>query len=121
MAAGPIPGDVRQGLYLRCGGYCDWCGHVLTSFDAHHRLLRSRGGKNTLDNLVAVCSYPCHHDSIHAYPAIATERGFMVPAGHDPADIPLVFPGGYVVILTRDGGVIEYTGDSTSRKGEATP
>lgn len=119
MAAGPIPSKVRERLYLRCGGYCDWCGHVLTAFDAHHRKLRSRGGSNDLENLVAVC--PGCHNTIHDYPALATERGFMVYAGKNPADIPLVFPGGHRVILTRDGGVVQYTGDSTSRKGEATP
>jgi len=35
--------------------------------DPHHRLMRSQGGKDSLDNLISVCR--AHHDWIHAHPA----------------------------------------------------
>ena len=43
---------LREKVLTRCGGYCELCGFGLNdTFALHHRKLRSRGGKDTLDNL----------------------------------------------------------------------
>lgn len=42
----------------------------------HHRKRRSQGGPNTMENLLAVCSY-CH-DKIHANPKWAYDKGLMI-------------------------------------------
>lgn len=42
----------------------------------HHRRLRSQGGGNEPENLLAVCA-PCH-DHIHRNPAESYERGWLL-------------------------------------------
>lgn len=42
---------------------------------AHHILPRSRGGKDTVENLLVVCAR--HHLWIHAHPRLASERGWL--------------------------------------------
>ena len=71
----------------------------------HHRKLRSRGGKDTPSNLLWV-HHGCHNldsDSIHARPAFATDKGWMVPSWREPNDWPLFKPDGSVVLLQDDG------------------
>lgn len=58
--------DVRPALDERCGGACELCGKGLGVlpdgsfvFDAHHRVQRSLGGDDSLENLAALCR-PCH-------------------------------------------------------------
>lgn len=43
--------------------------------DPHHALMRSQGGKDTLDDLIAVCR--AHHDHIHANPAQSYSLGLL--------------------------------------------
>lgn len=89
-----MPADVRAGVYARAQGMCDYCGAPLNpdAWDCHHRQLRSRGGKDTPENLVAL--HPgCHHDRVHAFPITATLAGFMVPSWADPADVPILRHG----------------------------
>jgi 5-methylcytosine-specific restriction endonuclease McrA len=38
---------------------CEWCGK--TSVDIHHLTARSRGGKDVIENLAALCR-DCHHE-----------------------------------------------------------
>lgn len=42
----------------------------------HHRLMRSQLGKDTPDNLLAVCR-PCH-DYIHQHPAESYAAGWLI-------------------------------------------
>jgi hypothetical protein len=42
----------------------------------HHRLMRSQGGKHTVENLLDVCA-TCHAH-IHAHPEQAYERGWLL-------------------------------------------
>lgn len=68
---------VKSQIVARSNGQCearlDGCagaGHHL-----HHVLRRSQGGKETVDNLIHVC-WTCHN-TIHANPADALERGLL--------------------------------------------
>ena len=74
-----IPKTVRAKVVARSGGKCeaacsDSCqekgGHL------HHKLMRSQGGKHTVDNLIDVC-LACH-GHIHAQPKWSYEHGFLV-------------------------------------------
>jgi hypothetical protein len=69
----PIPKSVKLALLRRSQGYCEIMlpGCTVFGSDPHHRKLRSRGGSNTLDNLLLACR-PCH-DRITAM-AVGTER-----------------------------------------------
>ena len=84
-----LPKKLRTAVYERAGGLCDCCGEWMDpeTFDVHHRQLRSRGGKHTIENLVALKHE--HHMWVHQHPAEATERGLMVSAYADPATIPV--------------------------------
>jgi hypothetical protein len=65
----------------RCGGICEVC-HVAEATSAHHRLRRSQGGTNDLDNLLGVCAED--HDLIHANPAYSYEQGWLLRMGGQP-------------------------------------
>ncbi|MDQ8040488.1 HNH endonuclease signature motif containing protein [Cellulosimicrobium sp. XJ-DQ-B-000] len=88
-----IPARLRMDVYARAGGRCDLCRIPLAgnAFDAHHRKLRSRGGEDSLENLVALHRH-CH-DWVHHHPADATRLGFMVASHADPATTPLHLHG----------------------------
>lgn len=80
---------LRRSVGARAGWRCDRCGRP-TAEDrgqAHHRKLRSRGGGDSLGNLVWLCSR-CHGE-VHASPALSTAAGFMVPSWGDPAHLPV--------------------------------
>ena len=85
----PIPESVRQAAFERSRGCCDWCGlELIGEFDAHHRLLRRRqDSDDSLANIVVV--HRLCHGRIHDQPKNATELGFMVKSGFDPASIPV--------------------------------
>lgn len=91
---GPMPTGMRHEVYVRAGGRCDCCAEPLPGdmWEAHHRQTRGRGGVDSHENLVALCS-PCHHGQIHAHPAWATERGFLVPSWGNPATTPILRHG----------------------------
>lgn len=97
--------EARSLIYTRSGGLCEAgvssrCSGV--SEAAHHRKLRSRGGKDTASCLVAICN-DCH-TWIHLHPADATERGWMVPSWADPCETP-VFRYRRWVLLDDQGGM----------------
>ena len=98
--------NLRETIYTRCSGYCERCGLPLQlDFALHHRKLKSRGGKNTIQNLVAL-HHHCHNlgtGSVHLDPDEATRRGLMVPSWDDPALVPITLEDGTKVLLTEDG------------------
>jgi len=85
--------SLRHQVYVRAVGRCEFCGVPLPgdAWDAHHRQLRSRGGPDSLPNLVALCR--THHRWVHEHPAAATAVGFMVPSWADPDTTPLHLHG----------------------------
>lgn len=56
---------VREAVFARAGYRCERCGRR-GSLHPHHRLRRSQGGPNTLENLCSLC-HACHrmvHDLV---------------------------------------------------------
>lgn len=47
--------------------------------DPHHVLPRSRGGKDTLDDLISLCR--AHHEWVHDHPAESYELGLLRRSG----------------------------------------
>ena len=90
--------ELREALRERSGGYCEACGWPLpvSEWAAHHRLLRSQGGKDELVNLIAI-HHSCHNmarNSIHDAPEAAYKAGQLVRMGSEPASTPLRLPDG---------------------------
>lgn len=98
--------SLRELILARCKGYCEFCGLALSeNFALHHRKLRSRGGKDTIDNLVAL-HHECHNlgtNSVHMNIKKATDTGHIVPTRQNPFEYPLHLPNGSTVTLTVDG------------------
>lgn len=81
-----VPKAVAYAVLERAAQYCEKCGRP-GLLVLHHRKLRSRGGKHTTANLIAV--HPACHDLIHSYEDWSEIHGWIVPAGADHADIPV--------------------------------
>jgi hypothetical protein len=94
----------------RAKGYCEVCGWDLgEDYALHHRKLKSRGGKDSVSNLMAV-HHKCHNlgtDSIHFNPERATEKGYMVSAWSEPHQIPVKQPDGKMVYFDDNGQKVE--------------
>lgn len=97
MKRGPIPTKVRAVVRARSGGRCEFVWHTddvdapilgglrcrRTATEMHHRLARSRGGENTVENIAHLCLD--HHAWTHANPAEARHRGLLLsPPAYDP-------------------------------------
>ena len=109
---------LREQLFERCNGYCEWCGRGLPdTWAAHHRKLKSRGGKDEITNLVALC-HPCHNlgtKAVHLNVTEATRRGMIVASWANPSETPITLSGGVDVYLTPEGGY------ERTAHGEGTP
>lgn len=90
----PMDPATRHSIYQRAGGRCDRCAAPLPgdAWECHHRQLRSRGGTDEPENLLALCA-SCHHVHVHGKPRQATEAGYMVPSWGDPATTPVLRHG----------------------------
>ena len=114
----------RKALYERCKGMCESCGGVLPdNWAAHHRKLRSQGGKDDLENVVAL-HHECHNlgtNSVHLNPQKSYDDGFMVRSWAEPKETPLKLMRSMWVVLTTDG---DYAGSegpnesSDNKKGK---
>ena len=71
--------DWRAGVMHRANWKCEAVDlpHLCASRaeEPHHVLPRSRGGKDVLDNGLAVCAEA--HRTIHSYPVHARELGYL--------------------------------------------
>ena len=82
---------LRAAIVERAAGCCEVCGSPFIEADMrlrselHHRKLRSRGGRDTLENCVLV--HMICHMRAHQYPAWATEVGWMVASWDNPAEV----------------------------------
>jgi len=98
---------LRELVWSRCKGYCEKCATPLfyDSYALHHRKLKSRGGKDEVENLVAL-HHACHNtgtDSVHLNPSKAEQTGHMVGSWQEPSECPVTLGGGESVILTAEG------------------
>jgi 5-methylcytosine-specific restriction endonuclease McrA len=71
-----IPLAIRERVFERDEWLCQFCRFEGGSLDAHHRLPRSRGGRDEYDCLVSV--HRRCHQAIHDRPAESYARGFLV-------------------------------------------
>ena len=73
-------GVTRRGVLRRDNFMCQYCGRMHPSADLtlDHVLPRSRGGKNTWENVVAACK-PCNHRKGNRTPAEAHMRLLRQP------------------------------------------
>lgn len=112
LRLGIMKPQLRAQLADRAQGYCEKCGYWTGDlFAAHHRKLRSQGGKDHIQNLVALC-HQCHNlgtHAIHLNPKQAVEGGWIVPTWNDPALIP---------VCTDDGQTIQLLPNGTKLQGE---
>jgi hypothetical protein len=105
----------RREVWARDNGACVMgCGPIPLEFaEIHHRLLKSRGGKDTHENTITLCGWH-HHQAVHKYPTWATVVGLMVPAGFTPDEWPVLldvshgrwssYPGARLLwMLPKDG------------------
>lgn len=90
----------REEVIARQQGYCWWCGIVLSGkVDIHHRKLRSQGGQDTAENLVALHQL-CHNlsrEAVHANPKLANSRGFIVKSWQNPEEVRIVCVDGSLI------------------------
>ena len=98
--------DVRELVFKRCKGYCEKCGLPLREgWALHHRKLRSAGGKDTVENFLAL-HHECHNlgtKSVHLNPKDSMIKGYIVSRYREPNECPLMLPSGQSVILTAEG------------------
>lgn len=87
----------------RSSGICEVC-HREWATDWHHRLNRSQGGMWAASNGLHLCRR-CHR-IITTHPTWATELGYAVEPGNDPAATPIRYLTEYgpVGVLLDDNG-----------------
>ncbi len=95
---------LREVVFDRAGQRCEKCGiyRNIAGLDAHHRQLLSRGGRDELVNLAALCR-ECH-DWCHANPMAATGLGYLVPSRAEPGRRGMLLFDGRWVLLNDAGG-----------------
>lgn len=98
-----IPKRVRDTVHDRAGGRCEGCGEF-RPLELHHRRFRSRGGKHTVSNLVALCGWGNHtgcHGRAHNPDA---PEGWAISQYEKRPDIAVAFESvDGLVHLTDDG------------------
>jgi hypothetical protein len=93
---------LRQQVREREHSCCALCGEPLPAvWECHHRKLRSRGGTDSICNLIALDN-ACHR-RVHGHPAWALEHGFMVSTYEDPATVPVAVHLSSWRLLLPDG------------------
>lgn len=89
----------------RSFGLCEICG-VARATETHHRLHRSHGGRDDVENLLRVCGWG-NHTGCHGAAHSDSQRyanGWAIRTGFNPADVPIKYRG-TMQRLTADGGI----------------
>ncbi len=103
---------LRQAVLGRAGGLCERCGtdlRPLPWWECHHRKLKSQGGGDWIDNLLALCP-DCHNGrptSAHRSVTEARHNGWIVPSWADHETVPVLLHDGRRVLLDRRGGYVD--------------
>lgn len=99
----PWPAGLRDKVLELAGHCCDMCGQALSakSWECHHRRLRSQGGLDEVDNLLAL-HHSCHGQA-HGNRAWARARGYIVHRGDEPATRPVLRHGKTWQLPSIDG------------------
>jgi hypothetical protein len=101
-----IPKALKRAVWERDQSCCVVCGLALSLdyCEAHHRLYKSRGGKDELANLITVCQNPCHTERIHKSSARAVELGWAISRydKRTPDEIPVLYADGEFRLLKND-------------------
>ena len=92
---------------------------------AHHRKMRSQGGKDLIHNLLAL-HHACHNlatGAVHLDIKTSYKYGWIVPSYSDPVDVPVLLHKKRAVQLTENGSYqrVNYCFDCASHvceKGE---
>jgi len=91
----------------RSHGVCEICG-LHSAAEIHHRVHRSHGTMNTVENLLHVCGWG-NHTGCHGRAHTETtryKRGWAVRSYIDPASVPVLYRG-YWVYLNSDGDTVD--------------
>jgi len=98
---------LRELVFNRSMGYCEWCGSPLPmSWAIHHRKLKSQGGKDSAANLIAL-HHECHNlgsHAVHLNVNLACDRGFIVRSWLNPLTVAVEYADGIKWILDDQGG-----------------
>lgn len=100
-----FPPQLAVLVTARSGGLCEaWLAGVCETRGQHmhHRQLRSRGGKHTVQNVIHLCT-ACHAWA-HSHVKSATGMGLIVSTYADPATTPVIRRG-LTTDLLEDGTV----------------
>lgn len=102
-----FPPLVRTLVLERSGGRCEICDEYDSDVELHHRRCRGMGSTrrpetNMPSNCLALCAH-CHHCRVESYRAEAYDNGWLVRQSHNPADVPVLRRGLWVV-LDNEGG-----------------
>lgn len=106
--AKPTPAESRrayEAVHERSFGLCEGCGERRAT-EIHHRLYRSRGGRDEVTNLLDLCGWGNHtgcHGEAHTLPERQID-GWSVPSGEDPGERPVLYRGHWMKLLP-DGGL----------------
>lgn len=104
----PTPAESRlayERVKERSFGMCEICGKARAK-EIHHRLHRSHGTLDTVENLLHVCGTGNHtgcHGKAHSDSA-RYSNGWSVRSAFDPALMPVLYRG-RLTILTAEGGL----------------
>jgi len=100
-----FPQKVRDIVAHRSQLLCEGCGGS-GPLELHHRQYRSRGGKDTVSNALALCGSG-NHTGCHgkAHTAAGEALGWSVRSGFDPRTVPVQRSHGEVW-LTDDGRAV---------------
>jgi len=107
----PTPAESKRAyetVKARSFGLCEGCGKRRAN-DVHHRLFKSRGGRDEVVNLLHLCGFGNNSNADWCHGRAHTESdavidGWSVPSGEKPANRPVLYRGEWVYLLP-DGGL----------------